>query len=100
MAKKIAGEVDVVEVIKTVQGRFTAFVLGTTPLIMNAVSGKAWRDLVMPHKKTKAQKEMTIKHDVAQEYPELGEPHRQPGGGDADRDGVNGVQEVDVYGGA
>lgn len=50
-------------------GVVEACILGTTPLIYNAMSNKVMRSLLLPsRKKTKAEREQTLKHDPIQEY--------------------------------
>ena len=50
-------------------GEIDFCVVGTTPMIHNRVSQKAWRELLLPMgKKTAVEKAMTEKHNPVQEY--------------------------------
>lgn len=60
------GTVDVLEITK---GRFIACILGTSPLIMNRISQKVDRELLLPKgKKTAAEKASNLKHDPYSEF--------------------------------
>lgn len=57
------------EVFEIKQGRIEFCVLGTTPLIYNAMSKKAKEELLKPRgRKTAAEKATTLKHDPLREY--------------------------------
>lgn len=43
-------------------------ILGTSPLIMNRMSQKAWFELLAPQKKTRGDKENSLKHDPRKEF--------------------------------
>jgi hypothetical protein len=58
----------VIEIMKVNTGRFTAFIVGDSPLIYNAMSQKAKQGLLAPSKKTAAEKASTAKHDPLAEY--------------------------------
>lgn len=64
MAKQKDIEVQVMEV---VQGVADFYVLGRTPLILNRLSDKAMRELLMPDRSNK-KKSGKVKHDVLSEY--------------------------------
>lgn len=66
-AKKKTAE-SAVEVMEIQQGRFTVCVLGKTPLIMNRMSEKASRELLLPRRKTAADRAANLKHDPPNEY--------------------------------
>lgn len=60
------GEISVLEI---TTGTFDVCVLGTTPLILNRMSQKAMRELLLPKgKKNAAEKASTLKHDPISEY--------------------------------
>jgi len=63
--KQDAQEVSIIEV---QQGRFECCVLGKTPLILNRMSEKAARELLLPRKKTVADKAASLKHNPPEEY--------------------------------
>jgi len=54
--------------IKIKQGRATFYILGLTPLIYNAASEKTKHELLWPHKKTMAERSVSLKHNPPQEY--------------------------------
>lgn len=71
MSTKTKGKVveeQVVEVIEVTQGRVDFCVLGKTPLILHRLSEKAWRELLLPRKKTVADKAANLKHNPLEEY--------------------------------
>lgn len=70
MATKKAGAEPgiVIEIMKVNTGRFTAFIVGDSPLIYNAMSQKAKQGLLAPSKKSTAEKASTAKHDPPAEY--------------------------------
>lgn len=49
-------------------GRASFCIIGRTPLIFNSMSAKTKRTLLLPTKKTAADKAITLKHDPDQEY--------------------------------
>ena len=58
-----------IEVRKVDKETITALVRGNTPFVCNAMNAKVMRDLLdPPPKKTKAEQELTIKHDPVEEY--------------------------------
>lgn len=65
MKKQDAGEISIIEV---QQGRFEVCILGKTPLILNRMSEKAARELLLPRKKTAADKAANLKHNPPEEY--------------------------------
>lgn len=57
------------DVLKVSKGTFEVCILGTTPLILNRMSQKAKRELLMPKgRKTAIEKQMSLKHNPLQEY--------------------------------
>jgi hypothetical protein len=57
-----------IDIVKINQGTLTCRVVGMTPLIFNAQSRKVKCGLLLPHKKTAAEKASTLKHDPPQEF--------------------------------
>lgn len=57
-----------IEILKLNEGRLTVHILGVTPLIYNSMSNKVWHELLLPRKKTKAEREATLKHNPPEEY--------------------------------
>jgi len=57
-----------ISVIEISQGRIEFCVLGKTPLILNRMSEKAGRELLLPRKKTAADKAASLKHNPPEEY--------------------------------
>lgn len=64
-AKQSEEEISILEVS---QGRVEVCVLGKTPIIMNRMSEKASRELLLPRKKTAADRAANLKHNPPQEY--------------------------------
>ena len=50
------------------KGRLTLRIIGTTPLYFNSMSAKSQRQLLVPEKKTKADKAATFKHEPLEEF--------------------------------
>ena len=67
MAKQSQQSVEV-EVIEVVRGELEFCIKGTTPIIFNRYSDKAKRELFMPYKKTKVEKETSLKHQPLHEF--------------------------------
>lgn len=66
---KAKGELETIEVEPLKVGKVTVWIRGKTPLICNRMAGKAMRELLCPRgKKSKAEKEQTLKHDPLTEY--------------------------------
>lgn len=63
--KKDTEEISIIEV---QQGRFEVCILGRTPLILNRMSEKAQRELLLPRKKTAADKAANLKHNPPEEF--------------------------------
>ncbi len=63
--KQSAEEISIIEV---QQGRFEVCILGKSPLILNRMSEKAARELLLPRKKTAADKAANLKHNPPEEY--------------------------------
>jgi hypothetical protein len=57
-----------VDIVRITEGRINVCILGRTPLIHNRMSQKAWRELLMPRRKTTADKVSNLKHDPLAEY--------------------------------
>src|SRR3954452_251551 len=61
-------------------GELTFCVLGTTPIVLNRLSEKAKRELLLPKRKTnRAGLEQTLKHDPLEEYRQSIYPNKAPG---------------------
>ena len=56
------------DIVQIQKGRLTAHVLGTSPLVLNAMSAKVMRGLLLPSKKNAAEKASTLKHNPPEEY--------------------------------
>jgi len=66
---KASGILEAIEVAPLTVGRMTVWLKGITPLICNRMAGKAKRTLLGGGgKKTKAEKEQTLKHDPLAEF--------------------------------
>lgn len=60
---------DSINILEVEQGQLTVYVLGTSPLIMNRMSEKARRELLMPSgRKSAATRASSLKHDPIQEF--------------------------------
>lgn len=57
-----------IEIAEIREETLVAFVVGVTPLILNEMSAKTRRELLMPAKKTRASRAGTLKHDVVAEF--------------------------------
>lgn len=57
-----------VEVIEIVRGELEFYIKGTSPLIFNRYTDKAKRELLMPKKKTRTERETTLKHQPVHEF--------------------------------
>jgi hypothetical protein len=59
----------ITEVLKITTGTFECYVLGTSPIILNRMSEKVQRELLLPRgRKTEVEKATTLKHDPIAEY--------------------------------
>lgn len=68
MATKKANN-ETLDFISVSQGRFRAYLLGESPIILNTMSQKAKQELLGPKgRKTAAEKAMSLKHDPVQEF--------------------------------
>ncbi len=75
MKKKAEPRTAEIEILEIQTGVLEACIMGTTPLILNRLSEKTRRTLLLPPpKKTAADKAQTLKHDVLAEY--RASPHR------------------------
>jgi len=68
MAKKKTNPATEIDVLRLQQGRVTCYIRGASPLIYNALSTHAAKDLLYPEKKTAAEKAATPKHNPPEEY--------------------------------
>lgn len=69
MATRKSADSGALDFIQVSQGKFRAIVLGDSPLICHAMSGKAWHELLLPKgKKSAAEKAMSLKHDPLDEF--------------------------------
>ena len=69
MARKAAEKSPEIDVVQLKQGEVTVCVLGRSPLIYNAMSEKAKRELLMPKgRMTSAEKRTNLKHDPIDEF--------------------------------
>ncbi|MDH3727598.1 MAG: hypothetical protein OER77_08715 [Myxococcales bacterium] len=58
-----------VEILQVDRHTLDFFILGTSPLVLNAMSGKAKRELLLPHgRKTAAERATTLKHMPPEEF--------------------------------
>jgi len=57
-----------ISILEVSQGRFECCILGRTPLIMNRMSEKAGRELLLPRRKTAADKAGSLKHNPPEEF--------------------------------
>lgn len=68
MSKEVENK-ETLEYIDVSQGQFRAVILGTTPLICNAMSSKVHKELLFPAaKKSAKEKEASLKHEPLTEY--------------------------------
>lgn len=68
MATKKTAEVAEISIQALAEGEMHFCVLGTSPLIFNRLSEKAGRELLLPYKKTAADKAGSMKHDPISEF--------------------------------
>ncbi len=66
--KKAVVESTEISITTLQEGEMTFCILGTSPLICNRMAMKAWHDLLMPYKKTAADKAGSLKHDPIAEF--------------------------------
>jgi hypothetical protein len=66
-SKKPAQEAEI-SITTLIEGEMTFCILGTSPLIFNRLPEKAWRELLMPQKKTAADRNGNLKHDPIEEF--------------------------------
>ena len=68
-AKKNTPKEEVAEVLEVSQGKIDCYVIGTSPLVLNRMSEKAKRELLMPKgRKTAVEKATQLKHIPIDEY--------------------------------
>ncbi len=71
--RKSAGSVEEIELEQLQRGVVTLHIVGSTPMISSAMSQKAKESLLLPEvrqRKTKAQRAVSLKHNVIEEYRE------------------------------
>jgi len=68
MAKKTSKKEVEAEILKLNKGLLTVYIVGSSPLIYNRMSEKVQQGLLQPRKKTKAERDSTLKHDPPEEY--------------------------------
>lgn len=68
MAKPKQQTTEEISILEVSQGRADVCILGKTPLILNRMSEKAARELLLPRKKTAADKAGSLKHNPPEEY--------------------------------
>lgn len=62
-------EQEITDILKVTTGTFECCIVGTSPLILNRMSEKSWRQLLMPSpKKNAVEKMTTLKHNPIEEY--------------------------------
>ena len=67
--KKTTEPTEVSEIIEVTRGQFDCCVLGTSPLILNRMSEKAKRELLMPKgRKNAVERATSLKHIPVDEY--------------------------------
>lgn len=59
---------EAITVLELTMGTVDIWVLGRTPIILNRMWEKVLHELLMPHKKTTAEKQSTLKHDPYMEF--------------------------------
>lgn len=59
---------DTIDVVEIKQGKLVCNVLGTSPLVLNAMSAKVKQGLLSPAKKNAAEKASTLKHNPEEEF--------------------------------
>jgi hypothetical protein len=75
--KSAASTEDTTEIIAVSKGIIDCYILGTTPIILNRMPEKAWRELLAPKgRKTAADKAGSMKHDPMEEF--RNSPYRMP----------------------
>lgn len=81
MADKKATTSTEIEILKVNTGRIEVCLLGDTPIILNRLSEKVMRELLMPKgRKTAADKAANLKHDPMQEFAASPYTNRDPDG--------------------
>lgn len=68
MAIKKQDDSKEINVLRITQSRLEVCILGVSPIILNRLSQKAQRELLMPKKKTAADKAANLKHNPFQEF--------------------------------
>jgi hypothetical protein len=69
MRKAKTDELEQVQIVELTRAKIVYHIVGETPLLMNSMSVKAQRELLLPRgRKTAAEKQGSLKHDPLQEY--------------------------------
>lgn len=69
MRKAKTDELEQVQIVELTRAKIVYHIVGDTPLLMNSMSVKAQRELLLPRgRKTAAEKQGSLKHDPVQEY--------------------------------
>jgi hypothetical protein len=69
MRKAKIDELEQVQIVELTRAKIVYHIVGETPLLMNSMSVKAQRELLLPRgRKTAAEKQGSLKHDPLQEY--------------------------------
>ena len=69
MRKAKTDEIEQVQIVELTRARIVYHIVGETPLLMNSMSVKAQRELLLPRgRKTAAEKQGSLKHDPLQEF--------------------------------
>jgi len=69
MRKAKTDELEQVQIVELTRAKIVYHIVGETPLLMNSMSVKAQRELLLPRgRKTAAEKQGSLKHDPVQEY--------------------------------
>jgi hypothetical protein len=67
--RKKTDELEQVQIVELTRAKIVYHIVGETPLLMNSMSVKAQRELLLPRgRKTAAEKQGSLKHDPLQEY--------------------------------
>lgn len=66
--KKNSTDTTEIEVVAVKQESARVWIVGTSPIILNRMSEKAQREILLPKKKSNAEKQSTLKHNPFQEF--------------------------------
>ncbi len=68
-APKTSAKEEISEILRVTQGSFDAYIVGTSPLVLNRMSEKAKRELLLPSgRKSAFDRQTTLKHRPVEEY--------------------------------